>query len=676
MRVTVDRFKRVGVAFDDVAYLRDVPLPDAWHPRPHWVFGIGAELHNESSARASPLPLVSGAAGVRIDNWRLESGFLHPLHEAPLRASFNGQQYTDPLPFQYYRPPVLSEASPSSGPLSGGTRVTLHGEALGSGTHRLCRFGGGVTVDANVSAAPCLTPAPPLIAQPPEQRKLWQPPLPSPECSRVECISPATNAPSKALLEVSLNGQQFHSSRDAYSPTAYTLLSDAAVRFRHADAPIISSLTPRGGPIAGATNVTVRGASFASSASNYTCQWAELPTSSGGGTPPPPPYAVTLATRGEGAAASSQVHCLAPRVQAPRELALRISANAQQYTQPSSTNLTFTFYEPPHVRRTEPAGGDLQGGTFISLFGSGLDTPPTADGVGLHCKFGQFVVPAVNGSRCVLPSDHTAGVGFEADDTSLQLFGSARQEIVDASPVGIFRITRLTEGGKPFMVEGGSGMRGPVGYAILPLPPPDHDAPSLKYQAMRVSFKLLVDGEGEGFSFSYGRLPDEPPTYAPSYAENPSGRPAGVRLRPVYGAAALGESGGRRPARTRPDRRRARGPPPQPPLPPPPPPLPPPPPPPLPPPPPSLPAPPPLPPPPPLPHLIYHIPRRAAGACLRAHHLRRRDSWHVRAASAPRDIPGRPVAARARRISSARARRVECLPPLGCLSPHGALRRV
>ena len=58
--------------------------------------------------------------GVRIDNWKLSSAYLTVSHPSPVRVSFNGQLYTaSPLTFDYYRPPVLSLASPSSGPLAG-----------------------------------------------------------------------------------------------------------------------------------------------------------------------------------------------------------------------------------------------------------------------------------------------------------------------------------------------------------------------------------------------------------------------------------------------------------------------------------------------------------------------------------------------------------------------------
>ena len=142
-------------------------------------------------------------------------------------------------------------------------------------------------------------------------------------------------------------------------------------------------------------------------------------------------------TSPSGSATASTLHCLSPRVAAATTLALRISANAQQYSPlPSpSHNLTFAFYPTPLVARTEPAGGPLVGGTRLTLHGSGLDFPPTADGVGLHCKLGQRVVPAHNGT-CLLPSDDEMGVGRELTDDGLRLHGAAKRDATSYHGLG------------------------------------------------------------------------------------------------------------------------------------------------------------------------------------------------------------------------------------------------
>ena len=64
---------------------------------------------------------ASANRALQFDNLRLRTPLLAPRHAAPLAISFNGQQYTSPLHFSYYRPPVLSAALPASGPTAGGT---------------------------------------------------------------------------------------------------------------------------------------------------------------------------------------------------------------------------------------------------------------------------------------------------------------------------------------------------------------------------------------------------------------------------------------------------------------------------------------------------------------------------------------------------------------------------
>ena len=147
----------------------------------------------------------------------------HPL--------LQGQQYSDDgLLWSFYGRPRVSSVSPISGPLVGGTLITLHGQSLGGGTQRRCRFVVptpafavlvGATVDATVansSALLCRTPA------------------------RV------VNRTQQATLEVTLNAQQY--SRDG-------------VAFRFFTPPVLSAVYPIAGPTDGGTILLLSGAAFA-----------------------------------------------------------------------------------------------------------------------------------------------------------------------------------------------------------------------------------------------------------------------------------------------------------------------------------------------------------------------------------------------------------------------------
>ena len=62
-----------------------------------------------------------------------------------------------PTGYRYFTPPVLSAASPATGPSDGGTLVTLHGYGFRSATQLECRFAGEVVV-AFVMADASVTP--------------------------------------------------------------------------------------------------------------------------------------------------------------------------------------------------------------------------------------------------------------------------------------------------------------------------------------------------------------------------------------------------------------------------------------------------------------------------------------------------------------------------------------
>ena len=473
----------VHVAHGGVTYLRNVALP-FWRPQPDWTFGIGAELHSLNGVSAKD-------NAVLVDNWKLRSAYLHPRHQASLRVSFNGQQYTEPLMFEYYRPPVLSEVSPTSGPIFGATMVRLHGEALSTGSNRrFCRFANRLVVEADLSTLPCLVPTPREHQTAFEQ--LWQPPHSSLECGYMLCRAPPVNL-SNGLVEVSLNGQQYHASRPS---------------FRYTTPATLSSIAPRGGPIAGATLISLLGYSFARGASNYTCRFEELTGDL---------YALTLATLD--AELSSVLRCHSPWIQTARVLTMRISLNAQQYIG-MPENLTFTFYKPPRNTSFFPAGGAVVGGTVVTLFGSGLNAHSKADGLGLFCKFGQHIVAASN-ATCVAPPGHQAGVSLEMTDDAVALHGSARSD---------GDVTRLVD--NP-MRESVSGIPGPSGYAVLPQSRPIHEHPHFQGQtAFAARFKLLIDHSGQGVSFSYGEVA------CPIAALGEFGGGAGLRVLFLTGDAA------------------------------------------------------------------------------------------------------------------------------------------
>ena len=209
---------------------------------------------------------------------------------------------------------------------------------------------------------------------------------------------------------------------------------------------------------------------------------------------------------------------------------MRLSTNAQQYVA-THANLTFTFYVAHRLTHIEPRSGFVTGWTTVMLHGVGLLQPRTPDAfghpMGLHCKFGDHIVTATvsdTNASCVPPSDAIAGAGLERSGDDLELHGSARRHE---------SVIQLTETGP---LEYGDAGPSHYGYAILPLPVPDHATPADAFQTFAATFRLLIDPDGFGASFSYGDLPDElfTPQVDETYYPSPTALPS----------AALGEAGG------------------------------------------------------------------------------------------------------------------------------------
>jgi len=187
---------------------------------------------------------VDGAAAVRCSTPPAASA---GTNFTSVEYSLNAQQYAPAAAggFTYYAPVVLAAASPSSGPVRGGTNVTLTGDGLwGDGSHALCRFG-AATVPASRAGNPDGT-------------------------QQLRCIAPATpRAPAGGVVgvHVTLNGQQF----SAALPGGFT---------HYAAAPEIAGdielaqLSPDLGPAAGGTLIVLRGGGVGGAGSDRRCRFS------------------------------------------------------------------------------------------------------------------------------------------------------------------------------------------------------------------------------------------------------------------------------------------------------------------------------------------------------------------------------------------------------------------
>ena len=179
------------------------------------------------------------------------------VHSVSLKVTVNGQQYTvDDRPFVYYggsdlqgsfgtphsAPPVISSASPSAGPIAGGTRVVLRGSNLAGGSEYVCSFNG---VRGNGSFEYSAEEAA-LVAQ--------SSPLAS-GLGRITCLLPNASAIGTVVLRVALNAQQFGGGIDYVY-----YYGDAA----------ITAVTPPTGPMAGGTVLRLHGVNLELGA-HYVC---------------------------------------------------------------------------------------------------------------------------------------------------------------------------------------------------------------------------------------------------------------------------------------------------------------------------------------------------------------------------------------------------------------------
>ena len=211
---------------------------------------FGGPFHNGSDYRCRyGATLVTATPGVAGDTLHCQTP-THPnkagVDPTPvaLEVTLNGQQHSTAPRFEFYGVPRVSASSPVSGPLAGGTFVTIETASAVGGSHRLCRF---------------TLPQP---SRPDELRGVrWigvdDVPLVGattdasvgPFGDTLLCASPVWpgNVTQLAALEVSLNGQQF---------------TTDGLRYDFSRPPTIDVVYPLDGPAAGGTHVLLTGTEF------------------------------------------------------------------------------------------------------------------------------------------------------------------------------------------------------------------------------------------------------------------------------------------------------------------------------------------------------------------------------------------------------------------------------
>ena len=370
-----------------------------WAPRPSWRFGFGARgVPSDNAVPATVDGYGNEVEAHMVDNVHLSSGLLIAEARAGVTLAFNGQQYAPvPTAFSYYAMPSVSAVTPTTGPLAGGTRVTVSGSKLDAGEEvtdsvRLgyrCRLGDEPRLEGpNATCEPfgarhahadadCYYSG--LVVNATYGGEFALRTYGAATASgSVSCVTPPRAEPRTVALELSLNAQQYTADERWYG-----FYTEA----------VLSSLTPLSGPQDGGTQMVVLAAPLGNG-SDHRCRFFEghgdrgvVPATFDGTAgvarcvSPPLPDALHANYSGGPDNATGY-----PAAHAAR---LHLTKNGQNY---DLTGLPFAYFRRPVRILHDPPGGPLEGNTTVTIFGA-FAGGVTADYV---CRFGERLVPATH----------------------------------------------------------------------------------------------------------------------------------------------------------------------------------------------------------------------------------------------------------------------------------------
>ena len=242
---------------------------------------------------------------------------------------------------------VVRGVAPWSGPVLGGTVVTIAGSRLAQAADAealRCQFGGVMDASSVASAH---------------------------GSDGVRCLSPSALPTGWSSVELTMHGTALRSGGSVYVHAAV----------------YASAVVPPAGPVAGGTRVSVFGAGFREVA--------------------------TLRCRFEGSGATSaarrvsagQLECASPPSSAAGARRLALSANGQQFAH--SDGIFFTYRPSAAVSSVWPPSGAAEGGTPVTVLGSGFSSAAEASG-SLRCRFNATSVAAAYVSESVVACNSTA----------------------------------------------------------------------------------------------------------------------------------------------------------------------------------------------------------------------------------------------------------------------------
>ncbi len=318
----------------------------------------GTIVEVEGTGFANSTALSCHLAGRRLPAVFVDSGRIRcttpplaavsQLLSLPLEVSNNGIDFTNRSTaiFSFVPALIIRHLWPTSGPVDGGSSVSVYGSSFSNGGSRiLCIFGGD---GAQATVATVLSD------------------------DELSCLAPPYGGSSTGgavSVELTNNG----GADRVASPTNFTYVKSIQ----------LTSVNPSQSGEEGGVVVIVAGENFVSSPS--------LSCSFGGQGATPATFM-----------SPTRVSCLVPESPAgPRDVSLTVSNNGQDFAGGSS--LVFSYLPAFTILKIEPGVGPVDGGTEVTLTGTGLsETGPWA------CVFGEILATSAtqltNGQlRCNSP---------------------------------------------------------------------------------------------------------------------------------------------------------------------------------------------------------------------------------------------------------------------------------
>ena len=290
--------------------------------------------------------------------------------------------------FTYLAAPAVTSISPTAGPTAGGTSVTITGTNLGTAAAVTVKFGATAAIIVSDNGTS-------LVAS-----------------------SPAGAAGTVDISVTTAGG------------TSPTLAND---QFTYLAAPVVATVSPRSGPTAGASTVTITGANLGTAATVTVMFGATAATvvSNNGST--------LVATSPAGVAG-----------------AVDITVTTAGGTSATSANDRFTYVALPIVTTVNPAAGPTAGGSTVTIKGMNLGTVATAT-----VTFGSTSAAIVSDDGTTLVATNPAGATGTVDITVTTAGGTSTASANDqftyvAAPTltTVSPMAGPTTGGTPVTITG------------------------------------------------------------------------------------------------------------------------------------------------------------------------------------------------------------------------------